>query len=1105
MTKKRSGEDPPTVEQANWSEEFLAVVMEFGKEHIYKTVNFASSVGISFRQAPGLNVNEGYFTPALRLLAVFTDAGREYNGNVEQTLRRMPQTAGDCIGSVSSRVKHIGDDEIAPALRGDVSFGRGWLEDLAKGLGFSENTDPWLRLIRCADKLAVDGRPTPEGLKKALATLRGPGPEGSSQLAGHDLLDALHDMTYELSRLPEHYPEHVILNDLASALGLGDLVDKTEAHPDDVHRLYAQQPRGLRNVQDLDKTFAAHHRCVVLGDPGSGKSTVLAAAVVRSIEAGKPALFIRLDVLADMDGGRAWGDLQQALQAVIEAGLGSANLAVSSEIRDSLIEKLRTDPNFLLALDGLDEISQPHERNRVEWVMSQVAAQTRAKIILSSRYTGYLRPKFMEKCPELGMAPIESPKDFVEIWFDGNSPVETARALEALEADGLLDLSRVPVVLGFVCFVAEKDHVKTTKSGLYQQYIRLFLEQAWKAHMRPEDEVARIETAVAQVAWHMSTIPKERVPSFPAEEARVDLPDWGDSITRRLLAKNFNGSSHTRELAFRSGLLVAQSSRRVPGEDDQYRWLHRTIHEHLVGRVLSERLENETDNGYYTVQQLALRPTWKVPLEHAAGFMSPAVYRTTLQALADLADSQEHGGLQAPLEIIERISSHAVDKQATRLVIDILFNSWKWFLAPRIDEIEFANYVYEFEDPQSMARKLIEGLSGFASRPLVSPEILDWVSKFEDQFSEEEKYTLERCLYKQQHSQDEVAANRSWIARERDQPDDHRLSIEGEIDAQSAATLLDLAWKGRESHEQLESMVEALKPWEERHPGALVSLFDDRDKTGIFGSIIRFMLDKGNPAHGSVMLTDHRIPAKYAVQAAFEVDPVILEPVLKLSPWASVGAMQIDAVKSGELRIDDEPLGIQKCEAYLEDLLKSADETLGPEAQRVHRWVRAALWAAEHPDELSADLLWSAEAAIYRHPYFGYFYRLYIAPSDPNAEELCKALSILPTSRYETTSEWFIIERAGKFIASIGTLSDSQRVLDAYLKAFQEGRISTEIGINVGNRSFERDDAFQRGRMFLRASRRTWGSSLQAATSVFYNLDILPAYWEHIVATIPRK
>ena len=136
---------------------------------------------------------------------------------------------------------------------------------------------------------------------------------------------------------------------------------------------------------------------VILGDPGSGKTTYLKRTMVWWLNKGMAGLGLSDDMLPIYLPLRNLEDLTHSLDAFMESQLENPHLATPKGFGKRLLERGR----LLFLLDGLDEVSDNHRRVQVaRWIKNALPAYPHCRFVVTSRFSGYtpeadLGPEFL--------------------------------------------------------------------------------------------------------------------------------------------------------------------------------------------------------------------------------------------------------------------------------------------------------------------------------------------------------------------------------------------------------------------------------------------------------------------------------------------------------------------------------------------------------------------------------------------------------------------------------------------------------------------------------------------------------------------------------------
>ena len=384
-------------------------------------------------------------------------------------------------------------------------------------------------------------------------------------------------------------------------------------------------PELLRRLLQPAKKGAA--RVVVLGDPGSGKTTlcrfaaqvIAGAAQVPEVEVHGEPLPLLLPFRDYVRQCRESGD-RDLLTYLYE----QARNHLQQPLPEGLLEQVLERGEAVLLLDGLDEVGEAGERaSTVERITAFLGRFPRLPALLTSRIAGYdqapLADRGADACQHLELQPFtnEDQARFVTAWYQAQEPDDPvarehgmAELSAALASDPRVrELARNPMLATLIALVHRYEaRLPGERAKLYELCVKTLLETwpaAKKREFREIDE-GRQRAYLEELALRM-------------QGARVDDEDREVTIARRELLTAFSEIVHARGesaeppetlqrrlerwltfLAEGTGLLVEQR----PGV---FGFFHLSLLEYLAARGL-ERRETPLEEalaGHYDV------PTWR--------------------------------------------------------------------------------------------------------------------------------------------------------------------------------------------------------------------------------------------------------------------------------------------------------------------------------------------------------------------------------------------------------------------------------------------------------------------------------------------------------------
>ena len=369
--------------------------------------------------------------------------------------------------------------------------------------------------------------------------------------------------------------------------------------------------RSVDELADLARQAHEPQRDVILGPPGSGKSTMCRHVALEQARQGErvPLLFIVREWAAD--GART---------SLLDAVAKQVSDSLSVPLDRATVEHLCEGGKVMLIVDGVDELGERERARLRDMIQGFVVSFPRVSVMATSRELGY------DEVPLLGfnhwrIAEFDDPRlrDFVDRWYAGSTlqPQERARKraelLAAFDAEPRVkQLARNPLLATLIALVqTHRGELPGRRARLYELCVEL-LVVTWPAtshrtlpELPGEWQVARLEELAL---WML----RRRDSKSDGGGILVSGDDL-EAQLRELLAKHRDDldESRRRRLAGRwlrwlvaSGLLQEQ-------RHDAYGFLHLSIMEYLAGRgLLREQLGGGHEQVADFVARHQLWPQW---------------------------------------------------------------------------------------------------------------------------------------------------------------------------------------------------------------------------------------------------------------------------------------------------------------------------------------------------------------------------------------------------------------------------------------------------------------------------------------------------------------
>ncbi len=382
-------------------------------------------------------------------------------------------------------------------------------------------------------------------------------------------------------------------------------------------------------------------RAVLLGDPGSGKSSLLQYLALDWVEDNTkpfPLLIELREYAIDRPHAKNFLDF-----------LSKETMADWRFDRHRLHQYLQTQPSLVM-FDGLDEIFDPHLRQSIIEKIANFATQQypKAKIVVTSRVVGYdpdrLRGvKFQHfTLQELDESQIQ---EFIDKWYElalGKDPQQEQlkrRLKEAIDrSPAIQNLANNPLLLTLMAMLNQEGDLPTRRVDLYDRASQLLLhnwdfddngknlaDPALKQIDAPEKQ-----KILGKIAYTMQSDPAGLAGNLLDAEGlqqilTVHLKEW--SMTPAVMAKQL-----IEQLRTRSFILCAYGT-------DAYGFVHRTFLEYFCAKGFVRRLREEL----YLLEQLRddvfaqhwQDETWHEVLQLICGILKPEEVGYLVEFLMD--------------------------------------------------------------------------------------------------------------------------------------------------------------------------------------------------------------------------------------------------------------------------------------------------------------------------------------------------------------------------------------------------------------------------------------------------------------------------------------
>jgi len=424
------------------------------------------------------------------------------------------------------------------------------------------------------------------------------------------------------------HQKKLTLNQVYIGLNTTTLVDQN-GQPIEREKMTGERTENTRALTVLEAT-AQHEMLVILGDPGSGKSSfvnhlmfMLAAHLLDPANALPetwphaallPVRILLRELAVSLQKADTAAILQKStaesereLARLVYAHIAAHLADYDAPDFNAALRQALDEHRGLVVFDGLDEVPTGGRGLVKRCVEAFCAAAKGNRFLITCRVRSYEREAVLSGVPAVTLAPFDAEQTaaFITGWYEALAQAQQFSAAQAAEKrDDLLAASKSlppslvenPLLLTTLANLHSNNvELPRRRVTLYRDAARLLLRR-WQEHKA--GKISLFEELGPQSDLMLNRAMEEL--GYLAQNAGrgSEAADIPEDEAMKILKQNFSGTANPRDTASHflgfveqnAGLLIGRGG---VGSDNIYAFAHRTFQEYFAGCHLLKRRARE--------------------------------------------------------------------------------------------------------------------------------------------------------------------------------------------------------------------------------------------------------------------------------------------------------------------------------------------------------------------------------------------------------------------------------------------------------------------------------------------------------------------------------